>query len=38
AYRLSTGTSWFEAKMRIIRDAIRAYLAHPEYTLPLSTA
>ena len=38
AHRLQTGVSWFDAKMSIIRDAIRAYLAHPEYTLPASTA
>jgi hypothetical protein len=33
AHRLRTGVSWFEAKMSVIRDAIRAYLAHPKYTL-----
>lgn len=32
-YRLRTGVTWFEAKLRIIRDAIRAYLAHPVYNL-----
>ncbi|MFO1352957.1 MAG: transposase [Gammaproteobacteria bacterium] len=31
------GISWFEAKMAIIRPAVRAYLVHPLYTLP-STA
>ncbi len=36
-YRLKSGTSWFEAKQVIIRDAIRAYLADPLYFLP-STA
>jgi len=25
------GISWFEAKTSIIRDAVRAYLAHPSY-------
>ncbi len=30
---LKTGISWFEAKMRIIRDAVRAYLANPVYAL-----
>lgn len=30
---LKTGYSWFEAKMRIIRDALRAYLANPIYAL-----
>lgn len=33
AYRLRTGISWFEAKTAIIREAIRAYLAHPSITL-----
>lgn len=32
-HRLVTGVSWYEAKARIIRDAIRAYLSHPEYLL-----
>ena len=36
-HRLQTGTSWFEAKTSIVRDAIRAYLAQPRYT-QLSTA
>lgn len=34
--RLRTGTSWFEAKTAIIRDAVRAYLANPY--IQLSTA
>ena len=29
----SKGMSWFEAKVSIIRDAVRAYLAKPIYTL-----
>ena len=29
----STGISWFAAKVSIIRDAVRAYLAKPIYTL-----
>jgi hypothetical protein len=33
AYRLRTRISWFEAKTSIIREAIRAYLAHPSITL-----
>jgi putative transposase len=37
-HRLRTGISWFEAKANIIRDAIRSYLADPEYTLSVSTA
>jgi hypothetical protein len=32
-HRLQTGISWFEAKTGIIRTAIRAYLAHPAFTL-----
>ncbi len=32
-HRLVTGISWWEAKASIIRDAIRAYLAAPRYTL-----
>jgi hypothetical protein len=32
-YRLKTGTSWFDAKQAIIRDAIRSYLANPAYIL-----
>ena len=30
-YRLKMGVSWYEAKMAIVRDAIRTYLAHPVY-------
>lgn len=30
---LVTGISWFHAKTNIIRQAVRAYLAHPFYTL-----
>jgi putative transposase len=33
-HRFTTGISWFEAKMRIIRDAVRAYLARPSILLP----
>ena len=32
-YRLMTGISWYEAKARIIRDAVRSYLAQPIYIL-----
>jgi putative transposase len=32
-HRMLTGISWFEAKTDIIRHAVRAYLAHPLYTL-----
>lgn len=32
-YRLMTGTSWYEAKARIVRDAVRSYIAHPIYLL-----
>lgn len=37
-YCFYTGCSWFEAKVSIVRSAVTAYLAHPRYTLPLSTA
>jgi putative transposase len=30
----TTGVSWYEAKLRIVRDAVRAYIAHPLYMLP----
>ena len=33
-HRFTTGKSWFDAKYEIIRDAVRAYLAHPRYRLP----
>jgi putative transposase len=33
AHWLQTGTSWYQAKTDIIRTAIRAYLAHPRYSL-----
>jgi hypothetical protein len=33
-HRFTTGVSWFEAKMRIVRDAVRAYLARPTLSLP----
>ena len=33
-HRFTTGVSWFEAKWGIVRDAVRAYLANPVYTLP----
>jgi len=32
-YRLRTGVSWYEAKLAILREAIRAYLANPLYLL-----
>jgi hypothetical protein len=32
-HRLQTGISWYEAKVSIIREAIRAYLTHPTYSL-----
>jgi putative transposase len=28
-----TGVSWYEAKTAIIREAVRAYVAHPRYSL-----
>lgn len=33
-HRFTTGVSWFAAKMGIIRDAVRKYLANPTYILP----
>lgn len=32
-FSLKTGCSWFEAKFRIIRDAVRNYMANPVYVL-----
>ena len=32
-YCYHTGISWFEAKLSIVREAIRDYLAQPLYTL-----
>ena len=32
-HRFLTGISWFETKASIIRQAVRAYLAKPIYTL-----
>jgi hypothetical protein len=36
-HRFTTGVSWFAAKWRIVRDAVRAYLAKPLYQLPHPT-
>lgn len=33
-HSLRTGYSWFELKTRVIREAVRAYLTQPLYTLP----
>jgi len=33
-YAFTRGVSWVEAKTAIIRDAVRAYLAHPWISLP----
>jgi hypothetical protein len=33
-HRYTTGVSWAEAKARIIREAVRGYLARPLYVLP----
>ncbi|MGQ9722965.1 MAG: IS701 family transposase, partial [Candidatus Jordarchaeum sp.] len=33
AYRLRTGVSWYKAKVSIIREAVRTYLANPTYIL-----
>ncbi|MCW5199841.1 hypothetical protein VU05_03925 [Desulfobulbus sp. F1] len=32
-YCFVKGISWFEAKVSIVRNAVRAYLAKPVYTL-----
>jgi hypothetical protein len=32
-HKLRTGISWYEAKVSIIREAIRAYLIHPTFSL-----
>lgn len=32
-YCFKTGHSWFHAKYRIIRDAVRNYMQHPDYVL-----
>lgn len=37
-HRFTTGVSWFEAKMRVIRGAVQAYLANPLYRLEPPTA
>jgi len=36
-FRLKTGKSWYEAKTSIIREVLKAYLSHPNYT-PTPTA
>ena len=36
-HRFTTGVSWFAAKFRIIRNAVRAYLAKPTLGLPKTT-
>jgi len=33
-HRYTTGVSWMEAKARIIREAVRGYIARPLYILP----
>lgn len=33
-HRFTTGVGWFEAKTRIVRSAVRSYLANPLYLLP----
>jgi putative transposase len=33
-HRFTTGVSWLEAKLGILRDAVRSYLAQPLYRLP----
>jgi hypothetical protein len=36
--RWRTARSWYEAKKELLRQAIRAYLRQPTYTLPTPTA
>ena len=33
-HRFTTGVSWFAAKMGVIREAVRKYLANSAYVLP----
>ena len=33
-HRFTTGVSWFAAKLGIVREAVRGYLARPAYRLP----
>ena len=33
-HRVKQGLSWFEAKWSIVRDAVRAYLSNPSFSLP----
>ena len=33
-HRVKHGIEWFEAKWSIVRDAVRAYLSNPSYSLP----
>jgi len=35
-YYSKTGFNWFEAKLAIVRHAIRAYLTHPLYIPPVT--
>jgi len=37
-HRIKTNTSWQEAKLSIVREAIQQYLLNPRYQLQLSTA
>lgn len=37
ANRLENGVTWYKAKLSIVRDAVRRYLAEPLY-LPSPTA
>ncbi len=33
-HRFTTGVSWFEAKLQVVRAAVKAFLAEPRYRLP----
>jgi hypothetical protein len=37
-YSFKTGKSWFEAKIGVVREAVKSYLANPIYENYLSTA
>lgn len=33
-HRFTTGVSWFEAKLQVVREAVKGFLASPLYRLP----
>ena len=36
-HRFTTGVSWFEAKLPVVREAVKAFLTRPLYRLPKTT-